>query len=225
MGLDISLNRMGKVDNTKTYTEEEFEKQYDACPSVICLCSEGDPCDRIKGLSKDYICKVSVGFFDPKKMLASKGKNIDDGWKWASTSFGFHEDEREKLGIPAEVKADDVLEIVKFVIRGEEGKRKDEVRIVVTKNNWKSFDTQLECWCYYDAQTKIGYMRKGANDRFYADGVWDSDALVFSKEVLKEHMEKYFDEKEERYGNAKAYFKENIYDKFKDGEGFYVIYH
>jgi len=62
---------------------------------------------------------------------------------------------------------------------------------------------------------EIGYQRKGANKRFYADDMWDSPC-VLSKNILEEHWAKYFSG---TLGEKKR-FKENILDKFIEGETF-----
>lgn len=67
---------------------------------------------------------------------------------------------------------------------------------------------------------EVGYQRKGANKRFYDDGKWDNNTVVIDRETLLDDWEKYFsDEDDAYYGkNAKQHFKENIIDKFVDGE-------
>lgn len=84
---------------------------------------------------------------------------------------------------------------------------------------------------------EVGYQRKGANDRFYEDGMWDSPCVLDAK-TLNEHWEKYFSFKTPDsvggFGSCveldfedeemKRRFKENIIDKFIEGETF-VIYH
>jgi hypothetical protein len=84
---------------------------------------------------------------------------------------------------------------------------------------------------------EVGYQRKGANKKFYEDGMWDSPCVVDSK-TLNEHWEKYFSnqtpESKGGWGSGVEYnkedtemredFKRNIIDKFVEGETF-VIYH
>lgn len=67
---------------------------------------------------------------------------------------------------------------------------------------------------------EVGYQRKGANKRFYDDGKWDNNTVVIDRKTLLDDWEKYFsDEDDAYYGkNAKQHFKENIIDKFVDGE-------
>lgn len=70
------------------------------------------------------------------------------------------------------------------------------------------------------AGEEVGYQRKGANKRFYDDGKWDDNTVVIDRETLLDDWKKYFsDEDDAYYGeNAKQHFKENIIDKFVDGE-------
>ena len=66
------------------------------------------------------------------------------------------------------------------------------------------------------AVEEIGYQRKGANEQFYKDGMWDDPKLicVVSLDLLKQHAEKYFQEN----------FIDNIVNKFEEGKTF-VMYH
>ena len=229
MGLDIRLKRMGKVDNSKVYTYKEFADLYCkdntdgfCCPHILGSCEEfPDPLKTFEGLTPEYFAKVIMPTYDDTKLLASKGKNLEVGWEWACTC---DYDEECKDEIPA--NRDDLLECIKFSRRDKDDNEIEAVWVVVTKQNEKDFTTPVEFWCSYVTE-ELGHMRKGANKQFYDDGMWDlaENTHVFSKRVLKEHMEKYFDEEgDERYGNARAVFKREIYDKFKDGEGMYVCY-
>ena len=62
---------------------------------------------------------------------------------------------------------------------------------------------------------EIGYQRKGANEQFYTDKMWDSDKPVILLSTLLEHRDKYFSE---------SNFQINIIDKFIEGQSF-VLYH
>lgn len=84
------------------------------------------------------------------------------------------------------------------------------------------------------AVKEISNQRKGANGRFYSDGIWDSDP-VLDKKTLLDHWKKYFSKtvKSKAYGalveyemsekERTQYFKENIIDKFIEGKNF-VLY-
>ncbi len=80
---------------------------------------------------------------------------------------------------------------------------------------------------------EVGYQRKGANQQFYEDGMWSSEP-VCDKATLVEHWEKYFSaptpDSKGGWGSGTEYgleademrkrFKENIVDKFIEGEMF-----
>ena len=85
---------------------------------------------------------------------------------------------------------------------------------------------------------EIGYQRKGANKQFYEDDMWNSPCVMDAK-TLNEHWEKYFSFETpaspgDGFGSSVEYsmddaerktrFKENIIDKFVEGETF-VVYH
>ena len=66
----------------------------------------------------------------------------------------------------------------------------------------------------------IGWQRKGANRKFYEDGLWGS--AVYTKDELIRHWNEYFSSAD-TYGPCEAWvarqrFKENIVDKFIEGE-------
>ena len=89
------------------------------------------------------------------------------------------------------------------------------------------------------AYKEVGYQRKGANAKFYADGMWSSDDVV-ERSVLENHWKEYFsgekpyDEDKDIFGLSVEYnnsseeneerFKRNILDKFVEGIHF-VRYH
>lgn len=66
---------------------------------------------------------------------------------------------------------------------------------------------------------EVGYQRKGANQQFYDDGMWDAPC-VLQKDVLYNHWYKYFSDTQSQMDD----FQINIVDKFIEGETF-VIYH
>jgi len=84
---------------------------------------------------------------------------------------------------------------------------------------------------------EVGYQRKGANKQFYEDNMW-SGQCVIDKKTLIDHWKKYFShatpESKGGFGSGVEYkqideemkrnFKENIIDKFIEGETF-VCYH
>lgn len=84
---------------------------------------------------------------------------------------------------------------------------------------------------------EVGYQRKGANSLFYEKGMWDSPC-VLDKKTLMLHWKEYFSkstpESKGGFGSQVEYklankemkknFKENIINKFIEGETF-VVYH
>lgn len=65
---------------------------------------------------------------------------------------------------------------------------------------------------------ELGWQRKGANDQFYIDNKWDT--VVFTKDELVLDWARYFSDTP----NDRQRFKENIVDKFIEGETI-VCYH
>lgn len=224
MGLDICIHRFRKVeDPKKTYRSGELPEGMSV--KVLGHCSEMPDKPKFEGLGEDYVFRCIVPFFSYEKMLASKGKDINDGWEWCgegSCPWGISKEEEEELlkDIPEDQK--DCMWFVGFHRKDSD----ERVWVCLHDGTMKSFEVEDECWCgMYDAYEEIGYMRKGANSKFYDDEMWDTDKIVCSKEVLKEHMEKYFDEKGNgMYESPRECFRREIYDKFRDGEGMYVVY-
>lgn len=87
---------------------------------------------------------------------------------------------------------------------------------------------------------EVGYQRKGANEKFYTDGMWDSRCITSKAQLLK-HWNEYFsgpkEIKKRKFSSfgfgvefdhspeeARANFKKNIIDKFVEGQTF-VSYH
>ena len=64
-------------------------------------------------------------------------------------------------------------------------------------------------------EKSIGYQRKGANYKFYEDDIWNQ-VLVFDYNMLILHWDMYFSET----ATDRQNFKENIVDKFIEGETF-----
>lgn len=97
----------------------------------------------------------------------------------------------------------------------------------------KTFDRVDRCIAF----DEVGYQRKGANNLFYEEDMWDSPCVI-TNEVLQSHWEKYFSHKtpdsKGGFGSGveftleddemKSRFKENIIDNFIEGETF-VIFH
>jgi hypothetical protein len=105
-------------------------------------------------------------------------------------------------------------------------------KIDVVLKNPSTFDRTEKCITCVE----VGYQRKGANSKFYEDGMWGKECVVDSK-TLNDHWEKYFSaqtpdspggwgsgvEYDMEDDEMRSHFKENIIDNFVEGETF-VIY-
>lgn len=79
-------------------------------------------------------------------------------------------------------------------------------------------DEEHPCFMYNDKE--LGYMRKGANVRFYNEMRNGKSNWVFSKEVLDKYAERYFNKTgNEYYDNPRASFRELIQLPFGTGKG------
>jgi hypothetical protein len=153
---------------------------------------------------KDFLFERENEYYDLGGELKKMGYNLDDiislGTSYGSDVIYYYE---TKDGEKIEIKNPSTLKQKDFCIAVEE----------------------------------VGYQRKGANKQFYEDGMWSSPS-VLKLEILNEHWEKYFSfqtpNSEGGFGSSVEYnqeddvmktnFKENIIDKFIEGETF-VIYH
>lgn len=112
--------------------------------------------------------------------------------------------------------------------KGYSLKRVKPGKVYLFKNP-PDYDVVEKCICYEN----VGYQRKGANKRFYEDGMWDSPEVV-KMSVLMDHYERYFSRNtpdsrggfgssvEDDYTDEEMSenFKRNIIDKFIEGETF-----
>jgi len=144
--------------------------------------------------------EMDVDYYDVEGELKKMGLNPED-LQWRGTEYG----EEVKISfITADEKEIDLIDPPTF---------KKRERFL-----------QVE---------EVGYQRKGANKKFYEDGMWDSPA-VLKMDTLKDHWEKYFSRQTPDsaggWGSGVEYkledeemktrFKENIIDKFIEGETF-----
>ena len=204
MGLDICMYEMKKVRGKGPFTFEGVEKANPGCHIFDIVPVSEKPDMRLKG-AEDYLFKCTDDVYDIQKMMASLGISADDGWSVdgdALDESGLH---------------------YMFSKGGEHGERKV---FTVEDGMDDDFTTKMEFWCILVVDKELAYMRKGANGRFYDDGMWDENWMpVCSKRVLQEHMEKYFDDGPGHiYDNCREAFKSIIYDKFEDGKGLCVLY-
>ena len=229
MGLDINLRRFRQMENpNRVYTIEELGN---GCwLHTFEYCKEYPNKPVIEGLDPSYIFRLKTRELSYRKMLEAAGKNPAEGiWldQGSGTSpWGGKDDlhgDKIKASVPNGDKADWwILIVQKKDIDSDE--ELDRVWIPLFKNDMSKYDVEVEKWVAIVEGDEIGYMRKGANAKFYEDDMWGSQ-IVCSKKILKEHMEKYFDkESDGRYASPYNEFKSEIYDKFEDGKGMYVAY-
>lgn len=229
MGLDISLRKFRQMENpNRVYTIEELGN---GCwLHTFAYCAEQADKPVIEGLDPSYIFRLRTRELSYRKMLEAAGKNPAEGiWRdqgsgtspW-SGGDDLHGD-KIKAAFPNGDKADWwILLVQKKDIDSDE--ELDRVWIPLFKNDLAKYDIEVEKWVAIVEGDEIGYMRKGANAKFYEDDMWGSQ-IVCSKKILEEHMEKYFDKKSDgRYASPYDEFKSEIYDQFEDGQGMYVAY-
>jgi hypothetical protein len=159
---------------------------------------------ELESIFPDFIFEKENEYYDLESELKEQGYDPGD-LSWRGTSFN---------------------DAVIYTFSDKDG---NEVEIKVTKTI-KKIDKCI-------AVEEVGYQRKGANKKFYEDGMWDSPCTVDS-ETLDNHWKNYFSkqtpESKGGWGSGVEYvqddeemkrnFKENIIDKFVEGETF-VIYH
>lgn len=230
MGLDICLHKFEKVNNPdRVYAQEEVVAMSGKWVHTFAYCSDSPQKPIIKGLDPSFIFRLKCKDLSYRKMLEAAGKNPDEG-VWHDGGGGtspwgegdLHGD-KIKASTPNGDKADWwILLIQKKDL--DSADELDRVWIPIFKDNIAQYEVEVEKWVGLTHDYEYGYMRKGANAKFYEDGMWGSQ-IVCSKEILKEHMEKYFDKKSDgRYASPYNEFKSEIYDKFEDGKGMFVVY-
>lgn len=229
MGLDIVLRRLRRIeDPDRVHDIKELDNGCWLHTFAYCMACPDKPV--IEGLDPSYIFRLRTRELSYRKMLEAADKNPNEGiWldQGSGTSpWGRGDDphgDKIKADFPNGDKADWwILLVQKKDIDSDE--ELDRVWIPLFKNDLAKYDIEVEKWVAIVEGDEIGYMRKGANAKFYEDDMWGSQ-IVCSKKILKEHMEKYFDKKSDgRYASPYDEFKSEIYDKFEDGKGMYVDY-
>ncbi len=139
--------------------------------------------------------------YDLNKAALGKGYNKLEDLEWLDTDFG------EEVGEAT------------YYFRDSDGKSIEFINPPLSKKKVKCLRTK-----------KVGYQRRGANDKFYEDDMWDSPCVT-DKATLLEHWKKYFSnypsepvsEIEQSYykkysPDMKKRFKDNIIDKFVEGK-------
>ena len=224
MGLDTYIHQMAKMDTSRIWTDEEIDEIYKNDPDYRLIYIK--PVKKNEDFHVDgadgYLFKCTMHMFDPRKIRKALGIRVKDGWR----EDGFCSD---AMYTPEKDRPDSekVYGWFQFVNRhGSRDWNKWEHKEIPALIGDDSLTKLQDWWCIVTVGEELADMRKGANKQFYKDGQWDDNSCpVCSKKVLKEHMMKYFDDKDdEYYGNAREAFKSIIYDKFEDGKGLCVVY-
>ena len=223
MGLETYIYQMKKVDSSRIWTDEELYSKYeDEKPEVISIKQvEECPDFKIDG-AEGYLFKCVILLYDPDKMMGKLGIKKEDGWEEYSQSSA-------PVCTPDEKIPEGEIECwFSFVNKHECQKDHEQWEYKELPIFWKNteFTRPVEHWCILTVGEELAEMRKGANNKFYDDGIWDDNFCpVCSKKVLGEYMEKYFDDAPGYvYDNCRKVFKTRIYDKFKDGKGLCVLF-
>ena len=220
MGLDVLIRKMMKVENRK-WTDREIYDKYPDCELLTVVPVDKFPDFQIEG-SDGYLFKCVCEVYDKDRMMAMLGIKKEDGWREYGSSSSPMLTPEEKC--PPEDTVDCWFS---FVNEHGSGKYDDwEFKEIPVMLGDDSLIGHEEFWCILVDGADIADMRKGANEKFYGDGLWDDSwRPVCSKRILKEHMEKYFDDGPGYlYENCREAFKTIIYDKFEDGMGLCVTY-
>lgn len=254
MGLDVSVMRPKKVevvgeddysyrleDNPeleifKDFAIDKTNTYYDVIGEVNKLGFEIQDLDWV---STEYGRKVTYVFYNTKHELYEAYEYLREVWShcYCETRKELFKSEEYKgfLKFLPVLKKYGYRTLYKFT-RGEKTsynltsafdflRRKLVIKIVEPP----TYDKVEKCIIC----DEVGYQRKGANAKFYEDGMWGGPMVVDSK-TLDEHWNKYFSEQtpdsEGGWGSDLEYnlendemrsrFKENIIDKFVEGETF-----
>ena len=159
--------------------------------------------------------------YDYDAMMAALNVSAKDGWEFEGWDSEPHYG-TWKGDVPPERKLEGWFTFERYI---KKSKKWESLEIPVKKGDYLKNE---EHWCILTVGKDLANMRRGENEKFHDDGQWDDNFLpICSKRILKEHMEKYFDDQENAYcgtDNPRKVFKKMIYDKFEDGKGLCVVY-
>lgn len=258
MGLDVSVMRPKMVDvvgeNGYTYRMEdnpelEIFKDFAIDKTNTYYDIEGElkklghELDDLEWISTEYGRNVSMVFINTKHELYEAHKFLREVW-----SKCYFETKKELLKSEEYKKFLEFLPLLKkygyrplykFFATGSQktyytlnsATRFVERKVKIKLTNPSTYDKVEKCVIC----DEVGYQRKGANTKFYEEGMWGGPMVVDSK-TLNEHWNKYFSEQTPDsvggWGSETEYnlendemrnrFKENIIDKFVEGETFVV---
>lgn len=213
MGLDIVLEKLIKVGPGK-HTEEDIKNKFGENTWVHRIC-RADSNNQVKiECGEKYLFVCTMDMFDTDKMIRDGLGLSDKEWEYAGWSS------YPSSYLRSEEHSDEVGMWFNFENKhGSENSEKwEEKELFIPYEDFKKWTVKEDWICVATTGEEIAYMRKGANEKFYEDGLWDDGVPVCSKKVLEEHMNKYFDAGPGYvYDNCREAFKEMIFDKFEDG--------
>lgn len=210
MGLDICLRKpvvytedlRKKVDDYKEELDKTVVSGIEGIPELLPF--------------KKFFFKELITYYNWEATFKEKNLDIKD-FNWYSSGgtteeFDLHEKECQEQDIEINWDIFDSYHTYQH---------KNSKELVKFKNSEViTFTVEEDCLL----SKQVGYQRKGANTEFYKEGsykndlsMWDYPPILDLK-TLEEHHKKYFSIDEECANN----FKENIIDKFIEGETFVV---
>lgn len=194
MGLDIYLYELVKPSK-KEYNCEEIDLLTDEGFDYHDITDYSE--EVLTGLNPEYICELYDKDLDWDCIFKENGLNKDD-YKWFECEF------------PEE--GTQLYSFVKNTADLDNLKETDYFKYLATKKSPMKTEKRkiILHLTGYDV-----YMRKGANQQFYDDGMWDENNVVFSKAILEKHRDIYFSSNEE---TSKRFQK--FIDNFVEGSTF-----
>jgi predicted AlkP superfamily phosphohydrolase/phosphomutase len=239
MGLDVSLNKVVSIGNRDpqaiedVFTLEEFPKfkifkdyiftkrnSYYDIETVLKVMGY-DP-DKLEWSGTEYGEDMITKFKDPQHELFPAWKFLDSVWHKL-----YMDTEEELYSTPEfkEFEKDYLPILIKHGYKPEYSFFASKKWHFNLNSAWKFAEKEVSLEVKNPptipklekciTAEEIGYQRKGANSKFYDDGMWDSEPIL-DKDVVIEHWKKYFSDDDYSVKN----FKEQIVDKFVEGETF-----
>lgn len=206
MGLDIFLYELVKPSKKEYKNFEEIDL-IDNPDEELDYHDITDYSEEVlTGLNPEYICEVYYEDLDWETIFKEAGLDEND-YEWYGCDFPDEEGTQlysfaKKTAICGKETADAYYNL----------KETDCFKYIATKNS--PMKTEKRKIILHRAGYDV-YMRKGANQQFYDDGMWSDTNVVFSKAILEKHIDIYFSSNEE----IRERFQKFI-DNFVDGKTF-----
>lgn len=214
MGLDIFLYKLVKPSQKEYKTEKEFDDffySYDDELSFLDITNYSE--EVLKGLNPEYICEYPDTDLDWETIFKEAGLDKND-YEWYGCDFPDEEGTTEYSFAKTNAVCCEETSDAYYNL-----KETDCFKYVATKNSpMKTVNRKI---IFYWDNDDV-YMRKGANKQFYADGMWDENNVVFSKEILEKHRDLYFSHDTTYYSSDEETRKrfQKFIDNFVDGKTF-----